>query len=234
MASTTPTSAPPSSDRQRSSSRTRHPTTPLRAASRTSLRASTTTPAAHNSSQSTSSPLDALEPAFAEFSDSMADLEANMMHLQILQESLNRFNDNFGAFLYGMNMNAFTVDFTEAPGAESFKRAKEAAERSGQEAGRQFGFRGGGGPHDMPGGGHVVTGGGLGRDVDATFLYVLFSLGCLCFCLLISSSELRILLLSRTHPHRALPLPPELKWLLRHHPQPCVRQQGKLLKRLEP
>lgn len=43
----------------------------------------------------------------------MADLEANMMHLQLLNESLGRFNENFGAFLYGMNMSAFSVDFPE-------------------------------------------------------------------------------------------------------------------------
>lgn len=43
----------------------------------------------------------------------MADLEANMMHLQLLNESISRFNENFGAFLYGMNMTAFCVDFPE-------------------------------------------------------------------------------------------------------------------------
>lgn len=43
----------------------------------------------------------------------MADLEAKFMHLQILNESLNRFNENFGAFIYGLNMSAFCVDFPE-------------------------------------------------------------------------------------------------------------------------
>lgn len=43
----------------------------------------------------------------------MADLEANMMHLQLLNESISRFSENFGAFLYGMNMTAFCVDFPE-------------------------------------------------------------------------------------------------------------------------
>lgn len=43
----------------------------------------------------------------------MADLEANMMHLQLMQESLSRFSENFAAFLYGLNMNAFCVDFPE-------------------------------------------------------------------------------------------------------------------------
>lgn len=87
------------------------PTTPLRPPSRTSLRASQTTPSGPLSSSS--DPLASLEPAFAELSDSMADLEANFMHLQLLNESLNRFNECFGGFLYGLNMSAFCVDFPE-------------------------------------------------------------------------------------------------------------------------
>ena len=97
--------------RQRSTSRTRipsRPTTPLRPSSRTSLR---------NSQQASinaqCNPLDALEGQFAELSDAMADLEANFMHLQLMHESLSRFSESFAAFLYGLNMNAFCVDFLE-------------------------------------------------------------------------------------------------------------------------
>lgn len=46
------------------------------------------------------------------------------MHLQLMHESLSRFSENFAAFLYGLNMNAFCVDFPEAPVSDSFKRAK--------------------------------------------------------------------------------------------------------------
>lgn len=53
----------------------------------------------------------------------MADLEANFMHLQLMHESLSRFEESFASFLYGMNMNAFCVDFPEAPIPESFKRS---------------------------------------------------------------------------------------------------------------
>ncbi|KAL8909296.1 MAG: hypothetical protein Q9207_000306 [Kuettlingeria erythrocarpa] len=105
------------------------PTTPLRPSSRTSLRESQTfTP---GGSTSSAFPLESLEPAFAELSDSMADLEANFMHLQLMHESLSRFNENFASFLYGLNMNAFCVDFPEAPIAESFKRAQQANEGCG-------------------------------------------------------------------------------------------------------
>ncbi|KAF2100048.1 hypothetical protein NA57DRAFT_55978 [Rhizodiscina lignyota] len=123
MASTTPTGDPiRRGSRNRSTSRGRNPpsrpTTPLRPVSRTSLRDS--------SGANVSSPLDALEPAFAELSDGMVDLEANFMHLQLMHESLARFSESFAAFLYGMNMNAFCVDFPEAPIPESFKRARQA------------------------------------------------------------------------------------------------------------
>lgn len=62
----------------------------------------------------------------------MADLEANFMHLQLMYESLSRFNESFAAFLYGMNMNAFCADFPEAPIPESFARNKPEHDTSGK------------------------------------------------------------------------------------------------------
>jgi hypothetical protein len=106
---TAPKMATPSHARKPSANS--RPTTPLRPPSRTSLRESQTTPSGPLSRSS--DPLASLEPAFAELSDSMADLEANFMHLQLLNESLNRFNECFGGFLYGLNMSAFCVDFPE-------------------------------------------------------------------------------------------------------------------------
>ncbi|GKT89934.1 putative DASH complex subunit Dam1 [Colletotrichum tofieldiae] len=104
---------------KRSASRTRNsrpttpmrPTTPLRPSSRSSFRES-----ARDS------------PAFAELSDAVADLEANMMHFQLMHESLARFSESFASFLYGLNMNAFCVDFQEDPMSKftltgSFSRA---------------------------------------------------------------------------------------------------------------
>ena len=43
----------------------------------------------------------------------MADLEANMMNLQLMHESLARFSEGFASFLYGLSVNAFCVDFPE-------------------------------------------------------------------------------------------------------------------------
>jgi len=62
---------------------------------------------------SEATPLENLEAPFAELSDAMADLEANFMQLQLMHESLARFSESFAGFLYGLNMNAFCVDFPE-------------------------------------------------------------------------------------------------------------------------
>lgn len=108
-----------SNQRQRSQSPHMRPTTPLRASSRTSLRSSTNQAYLHNES-----PLDTLEPQFAELSDSLVDLESNLLHLQLMHESLSRFSENFAAFLYGLEMNAFVVDWPEQPLVESIQRWK--------------------------------------------------------------------------------------------------------------
>ncbi|PGG98052.1 hypothetical protein GX51_07026 [Blastomyces parvus] len=112
-----------STSRPRPSSR---PTTPLRPGSRTSIRDSHAFGGSWNQDGVSQPAVNALEPQFAELADSMADLEANFMHLQLMHESLSRFNESFASFLYGLNMNAFCVDFPEAPIPDSFKRAKQA------------------------------------------------------------------------------------------------------------
>ncbi|PBP19222.1 hypothetical protein BUE80_DR009972 [Diplocarpon rosae] len=111
MTSTTPQGG---SSIKRSVSGTRgpvsRPTTPLRPSSRSSLRES----GKASIGGASYAPLEAFEPSFAELSDSMADFELNFMNLQILNDSLSRFSENFASFLYGLNMNAFTTDFPEA------------------------------------------------------------------------------------------------------------------------
>ncbi|KAI0969064.1 DASH complex subunit Dam1-domain-containing protein [Xylaria arbuscula] len=113
-----------STRRARSTSRSR-PTTPLRPSSRSSFRES----AQRSVDGHEPFPLNAFEPAFAELSDAVADLEANMMHFQLMHESLARFGESFASFLYGLNMNAFCVDFPEGPIAESYRRAKQSEEQ---------------------------------------------------------------------------------------------------------
>jgi DASH complex subunit DAM1 len=114
--------APRSTSRSRLPQRSpiSRPTTPLRP-SRSSLRNSQNN--AYHSSQGGGFPLDALEAQFAELTDSMADLEANFMHLQLMHESLSRFGEGFASFLYGLNMRAFCVDFPEVSNTISALRA---------------------------------------------------------------------------------------------------------------
>lgn len=118
-------------DASRSSSRPRpssRPTTPLRPSSRSSLREAHGYGGSIGNSGYTQPGINALEPQFAELADSMADLEANFMHLQLMHESLTRFSESFASFLYGLNMNAFCVDFPEAPIGDSFKKARQDEE----------------------------------------------------------------------------------------------------------
>ena len=89
------------------------PTTPLRPSSRSSFRETYSYGHTIGSAGYNQPAINALEPQFAELADSMADLEANFMHLQLMHESLTRFSESFASFLYGMNMNAFCVDFPE-------------------------------------------------------------------------------------------------------------------------
>ncbi|CAG8160297.1 unnamed protein product [Penicillium salamii] len=113
------------SSRPRPSSR---PTTPLRPSSRSSLREAHGYGSSIGNSGYTQPAINALEPQFAELADSMADLEANFMHLQLMHESLTRFSESFASFLYGLNMNAFCVDFPEAPIGDSFRKARQDEE----------------------------------------------------------------------------------------------------------
>lgn len=103
-------SAPRSASRSRPPSR---PVTPLRPSSRSSIRDAHGYGASRNGAGYSQPAIHALEPQFAELADSMADLEANFMHLQLMHESLTRFSESFASFLYGLNMNAFCVDFPE-------------------------------------------------------------------------------------------------------------------------
>ncbi|OJJ82807.1 DASH complex subunit DAM1 [Aspergillus glaucus CBS 516.65] len=124
-------SASRSSSRQRLPSR---PTTPLRPSSRSSFREAHGYGGSISNTGHSQPAINALEPQFAELADSMADLEANFMHLQLLHESLTRFSESFASFLYGLNMNAFCVDYPEAPIPDSFRRARQTETEKEREA----------------------------------------------------------------------------------------------------
>jgi hypothetical protein len=92
----------------------------------------------------------------------MATLEANFADLREMHDSISRFNENFAAFLYGLNLNAYCVDFPEAPvGPESFARVarKEAESARESEGEALFGFAG-------------ATPSRREYDVETTFMWV--------------------------------------------------------------
>lgn len=97
-----------------------------------------------------------------------------MMHFQLMHESLSRFSESFASFLYGLNMNAFCVDFPEAPIPESFRRAKEREEQEqgtytrewSQGAGTLIKITENGGPE-------TEKGGNGDFDGETTFMYVI-------------------------------------------------------------
>ena len=85
------------------------PTTPLRRIERGSLSALSQS----RSGAEDAFPLDSLDVAFAELSDAFSDFSANMQQIVELGQDISRFNESFASFLYGLNVNAFCVDFPE-------------------------------------------------------------------------------------------------------------------------
>ncbi|KAF8609764.1 hypothetical protein BDV93DRAFT_153476 [Ceratobasidium sp. AG-I] len=79
--------------------------------------------------------LDFLEPAFTEFADEAATMHRNVERMGDLYDTLETFNESFCSFLYALNMNAYTVEWPQAPRPDiSFMLAEERAERAATAA----------------------------------------------------------------------------------------------------
>lgn len=79
--------------------------------------------------------LDFLEPAFAEFADEAATMHRNIERMGDLYETLETFNESFCSFLYALNMNAYTVEWPQAPRPDiSFTLGEERAEQAAARA----------------------------------------------------------------------------------------------------
>lgn len=62
---------------------------------------------------------------FGELAAGVAQMHGNCERLQRVHELLSLFNELFSALLYGLSMNAWCVEFTEAPTRESFRQIKQ-------------------------------------------------------------------------------------------------------------
>lgn len=60
-----------------------------------------------------------LDRALGQLGDETTALEANLAQWQTIGESLSVFGESFSSFLYGLRMNAFTVDWSERPLADA-------------------------------------------------------------------------------------------------------------------
>ncbi|KAG9126752.1 hypothetical protein FRC07_002087 [Ceratobasidium sp. 392] len=79
--------------------------------------------------------LDFLEPAFTEFADEAATMHRNMERMGDLYDTLETFNESFCSFIYALNMNAYTVEWPQAPRPDiSFRLAEERAELAAAQA----------------------------------------------------------------------------------------------------
>ncbi|GAA5832385.1 hypothetical protein JCM5353_000297 [Sporobolomyces roseus] len=109
-----------------STSRPSRLTTPLRRISSHSLRSLSLSHSQSRDPTSTSeSPLSHLSPLFAELADSISDFVANAEGLSQLTANLNKFNQGFSSYLYGLRTNSYTFDFNNLPDKINFNLAEE-------------------------------------------------------------------------------------------------------------
>ncbi|CBQ72409.1 conserved hypothetical protein [Sporisorium reilianum SRZ2] len=112
------------------------PTTPLRRISRGSLNA-----LSHSASKQLSAgatPLSFLQGAMTDLAEEVGVLQLNLENVEAVHESLHSFNENFAMYIYGLKMNAYCVEWPEAPLHDNFERAeKRIAQQAQQYAAQQ-------------------------------------------------------------------------------------------------
>ncbi|WWC95501.1 hypothetical protein V866_002365 [Kwoniella sp. B9012] len=85
---------------------------------------------ARSTDRSTSSPsgLDHLTGAMVDLSDEVATLSSNIQQMTALHDALGTFNEAFAGYLYALKMNAFCVEWPQAPNEQSFSRMESLQE----------------------------------------------------------------------------------------------------------
>ncbi|CAC19765.1 DASH complex subunit dam1 [Schizosaccharomyces pombe] len=64
--------------------------------------------------------LQAFTKSLAVLDDNVSEFRKRMNHLSATKQILDNFNESFSSFLYGLQINAFCVDYENAPLSESF------------------------------------------------------------------------------------------------------------------
>ncbi|ORX37862.1 DASH complex subunit Dam1-domain-containing protein [Kockovaella imperatae] len=85
---------------------------------------------ARSQDRSAASPsgLDFLGPAMMELADEAATLAANIEHLNEMHDALGTFNESFAAWMYALKMNAFCVEWPQAPSESTYSRLPQLEE----------------------------------------------------------------------------------------------------------
>jgi DASH complex subunit DAM1 len=107
------------------------PTTPLRRISRGSLNA-----LSHSASKQLaagSTPLSFLQGAMSDLAEEAGVLKLNLESIEAVHDSLHSFNENFAMYMYGLKMNAYCVEWPEAPLADNFERAEKRIAQQAQQ-----------------------------------------------------------------------------------------------------
>ncbi|KAI3482371.1 hypothetical protein L1887_54926 [Cichorium endivia] len=107
------------------------PTTPLRRISRGSLNA-----LSHSASKQLaagSTPLSFLQGAMSDLAEEVGVLKLNLESIEAVHDSLHSFNENFAMYMYGLKMNAYCVEWPEAPLADNFERAEKRIAQQAQQ-----------------------------------------------------------------------------------------------------
>ncbi|CED83162.1 DAM1 [Phaffia rhodozyma] len=89
--------------------------------SRYSTSNQTSLPLSHPSLETATLGLDHLASSFAELTDELDTLHQNNCSMVALSRSLAEFNEGFAGFLFGLRMNAFSVEFPQAPSDLSYE-----------------------------------------------------------------------------------------------------------------
>lgn len=95
-----------------------HPLRRVSTGSLNSLARSTDRPAS-------SAGLDVLAPALQDLADEVAALSTNTQRMSALHDALGQFNEGFAAYLYALKMNAFCVEWPQAPNDATLARLQQ-------------------------------------------------------------------------------------------------------------